>query len=376
MGSGGISFQHLLCEFTQIFPNTVAFTGQWPGYARGFEDTFTVEEVGATRYIRLGEAENGYAMGFSYASPLIASRLLRFRPQIIFANAFTIWTVIALLLKPLGRWKVIITYEGGSLTYENQSSTIRHQARRLMSSLADAFVVNSHSGKDYLLNILYANPDQVFYRPFLVPSIKALLQYSEAEAPQLDYSYRKRPIFLCVGQVVPRKGVANLINACMQLRQQGCDDYTVMIVGDGEQRPELETTVQSAGLEEQIIWVGKIPYHRLGAYFKLADVFVFPTYDDIWGMVLVEAMGFGKAVLCSQDAGAVEMVIEEGNGFIFDPHNTQALTSLMSRFISDPELTKSMGKKSEEIMSKHTPKEAIKGFVKAIKYVNNRTGKQ
>lgn len=370
MGTGGISFQHILAEFTKHFPQTIAFTGQWPGYAPGFENTFVIQEVGATRYIEFGKTANGYTIGFSYASPQIVRHLLQFKPQVIFANAFTAWTAIALLLKPIGRWKVIITYEGGSPTYENPSATIRYQARRFMARLADAFVVNSRAGKSYLLDVLQVNPERVFAKPFLVPSLKALQHYSETEAPQLDSSL-KRPIFLFVGQIVPRKGLKSLLEACLILKQQGYQDYTLMIVGDGEQRSELETFVQESGLEEQVSWVGKVSYRFLGAYFQFADVFVFPTHDDIWGMVLTEAMAFGKPVLCSKRAGAVEMVAHQNNGFIFDPENPEELARYMAQLIQCPELRIAMSTKSQEVMAQHTLEAVTQSFLEAINLIQD-----
>jgi len=373
MGTGGISFQHLLSEFTKVFPQTIAFTGQWPGYAAGFEDTFAVQEVGATRYIEFGKAANGYTIGFSYASPQIIRHLLQFKPDVIFANAFSAWTAIALLLKPIGRWKVIITYEGGSSIYESPSATVRYQARRFMARLADAFVVNSRSGKSYLLDVLQVNPKRVFARPFLVPSLQAMLQYSEAEASHLDSSL-KRPIFLFVGQIVPRKGLKNLLEACLILKQQGYEEYTLMIVGDGEQRSELEAFVQESDLQKQVTWVGKVSYCCLGAYFQFADVFVFPTHDDIWGMVLTEAMAFGKPVICSTRAGAIEMMVDGENGFTFDPLQPQALAAFISRFIDTPELITSMGNRSQQIMSCQTSTEATQVFVEAVKLANFQAG--
>lgn len=369
MGTGGLSFQHILSECTKIFPNTITFTGQWPGYAASFENTFVVEEVGATHYIEFVKAANGYSIGFSAASLQIVSRLLKFKPQIIFANAFTAWTAIALILKPLCHWKVIITYEGGSAIYESPSSTIRYQARRLMARLADAFVVNSRAGKSYLIDILQINPDRVFARPFLVPSVNALLQYSEDEVHHLDRQIKK-PIFLFVGQIIPRKGLKNLLAACSLLKQQGYESYTLMVVGDGEQRPELEAFVQQAGLEQQVMWIGAAPYHCLGAYFQFADVFVFPTYNDIWGMVLPEAMAFGKAVICSKGAGSVEMVEEESNGFIYDPDRVDILSQYMTRFLDTPDLICQMGDRSAQIMGENTSINAISCFIEALEFVN------
>lgn len=370
MGTGGISFQHILSEFTQIFPATIAFTGQWPGYVPGFENTFRVQEVGATRYIEFGKKTNGYTVGFSYASPQIISKLLQFRPSIIFANAFTAWTAIALFLKPIGRWKVIVTYEGGSSTYENPSATIRYQARRWMARFADAFVVNSQAGKSYLLNVLHVNPERVFARPFLVPSLKALTHHSEAQASQLDRTV-KRPIFLYVGQIIPRKGLHILLEACSRLRQQGYSDYTLMVVGDGEQRPELETFVHETGLDHQVLWMGKVPYGGLGAYFQWADVFVFPTYDDIWGMVLAEAMAFGKPVICSTGAGAVEIVEHQENGFRYAPDQVDQLAEWMQQFLDSPELITRMGARSLTIMQQHSPTEATQTFVQATNFVRD-----
>lgn len=96
MGTGGISFQHILSEFTQEFPETIVYTGQWPGYAAGFENSFQVLEVGATKFIELAKTPNVYNLGFSYASSRIIGHLIKFKPDVIFANAFSVWTAIAI----------------------------------------------------------------------------------------------------------------------------------------------------------------------------------------------------------------------------------------------------------------------------------------
>ncbi len=367
MGNGGLSFQHLLCEFTKIFPETIIFTGQWPGFVRGLEDTFAVKEIGSTQYIGFKNTLNGYTIGFSFASPQIIYHLLKFQPQIIFANSFTIWTAIAIILKPIGHWKVIITYEGGSAVYEDTCSAIRYQARRWMVKVADAFVINSRASKSYFLDILQAKPEKTFSRPFLLPSLNALQQYSKTDAPQLDDSL-PRPIFLFVGQIIPRKGLKTLLEACYQLKQQKLT-FTLLIVGEGQQQKELEEFIQQHDLQQEINWAGKIPYHHLGAYFKFSDVFIFPTYDDIWGMVLTEAMAFGKPVICSLAAGAVEMVDENINGFVYDPTNPNQLAKYMAQFLDLPELVTTMGEKSANIMS--DAENISTGFLEAIDLVQN-----
>lgn len=369
MGTGGISFQHILSEFTKVFPNTVTFTGQWPGYAAGFENEFAVQEVGATRHIELAKAPNGYSVGFSYASPQIIGKLLQFKPQVVFANAFSVWTLIALVLKAIGRWKVIITYEGGSPTYESLKLSVRLLARKMMVRLADAFVVNTQSGKRYFIEVLGVPPERIFARPFLVPSVKALLQCPE----QLEVTPRpdtKHPVFLYVGQIIPRKGLKVLLEACALLKQEGYTDYTLWVVGDGEQKAELQNFVEQVGLTVQVEWLGKVEYRCLGAYFQAADVFVFPTYEDIWGMVLVEAMAFGKPLICSEGAGAVEMIKQE-NGLVFAPGKAEDLANCMAQLLVEPSLIPKLGEISLQIISEHTPEKAIQVFVDALDRVKN-----
>lgn len=410
MGTGGISFQHLLCEFTQKFPQTMVFTGQWPGFAAGFDRTFQVREVGATKHIELGWSASGYRSSISLMSPQIIGHLFQFKPQTIFANAFSIWTLMALLLQPLGGWKTIVICEGISPSIDYHDSPLRLLSRRLIARLADAFVVNGRVAKAYLVDVLGAPADRVFARPFLVPSLEAMLQSPDDKAilhsgllrsgsPTMEAARSRevpsrimrdktarqdrrgsaneidpqlqRPIFLFVGQIVPRKGLKVLLEACSILKQQGYQDFTLLVVGDGEQRQELEDFAKSRELDDQVKWFGRVEYSCLGRYFQAADVFVFPTYEDIWGMVLTEAMAFGKAALCSQGAGAVEMVIDGENGFVFDPDNPQQLAEYMCRFLETPILIEAMGKKSQQIMNENTPQDATESFFEAIKFINS-----
>ncbi len=90
---------------------------------------------------------------------------------------------MAIALKFLFGWKVIIIYEGGSPGIDYRNSSLRLRSRRWLVKLADALVVNGRSAKEYIVDILNAQENRVFDRPFLVPSVKALLQYSENEEP-------------------------------------------------------------------------------------------------------------------------------------------------------------------------------------------------
>jgi glycosyltransferase involved in cell wall biosynthesis len=237
-----------------------------------------------------------------------------------------------------------------------------------MVKLADAFITNSQAGKLYLTKVLSVQTSQVFARPYEVPFSEALLQQIQDNELQSLQSLPK-PIFLFIGQLIPRKGLECLLEACVMLKQQGYNNYTLLIIGEGEQRKELEAFSKAQSLPVQ--WVGWIDYDSLGAYFKQSDVFVLPTIEDTWGMVILEAMTFGKPILCSKGAGASEMVIEGENGYLFEPEDIEGLAKAMGHFLDNPQLISSMGLSSQTAIAQHTPEEAAKFLAGVISFVGN-----
>jgi hypothetical protein len=139
-------WQPALCQFTQIFPQTKVFTGLFPGFARGFDNSFVVEVIGKFHVLEMARETTSYGSNFTYLSPSIIFHLLRLRPHAIFSSSFGIWTILALLLKPLCWWRVIIAYEGSSPSVDYRNSALRFLVRRLMVKLADACTTNSHAG--------------------------------------------------------------------------------------------------------------------------------------------------------------------------------------------------------------------------------------
>jgi glycosyltransferase involved in cell wall biosynthesis len=366
-------WQPLFKEFTKTFPQTTVYTGFWEGFVPGLEGAFTVEVVGKTQFVPTTQGR-GYSPGLIYVSPTIVGDLLKFRPQVIFVSGFSLWTLLALLFKPLGQWKVVIVYDGSSPTIDYINSRPRLILRSTMARFADAYITNTSGGKNYLTKILGAEEQRVFARPYQVPDVKTLLGRQEPESepePELQH-----PIFLFVGKIIPRKGLRCLLEACTILQQQGEQTYTLLIVGDGEQREELEAYCQTQGLTHCVHWAGWGNYDRLGAYFRRSDIFIFPTLEDIWGVVLLEAMAFGQAILCSKWAGSSELVIEGENGYIFDPYHPEELAKLMRQFIDNPDLIGAMGEKSKQIIALHHPESAADFLIEVTSFALNSNKKK
>ncbi len=364
----GAYWQPVLKEFTNIFKNTVFYTGLvWPGFDSQAPGADTIQLVGQMKSLELIKT-TGYSRRLMIVSPGIVNHLIKFKPHVILAQAYSLWTLLALLLKPWGKWRFIIIYDGSSPNADFKDSKIRSFFRQVMSRYADAFIANSHGARDYLIEGVGAKPESVYTRTYLVPDATTLLQQSLKTSETKEFPL-KRPIFLYVGRITPRKGLKALLEACSILQAHGYQDYSILVVGTGEQREELEAFIQERDLEAQVTWVGWVEYGSLGKYFQQADVFVFPTLEDIWGMVALEAMVFGKPVLCSKWAGAVEMIVEGKNGYIFDPCKPEELAQAMRHFLDCPEQIEFMGKQSQQLISEINPSSAAQSFVEVISSV-------
>lgn len=359
----------VLSEFAKTYPETTVFTGVWPGYSPGFENAFAVKVVGEMTFVDTVKSETGYSKGFINASPAISGELLKYKPDVIFTSGFCIWTIFALFLKWLGGWRVVIVYDGSSPGVDYRDSKVRTILRQLLSRLTDGFITNSLAGKKYLTECLYVNQQNIFARPYQVPDVDALLQRSQ----QVDLSSEQlqRPVFLFTGQVIPRKGLDRLLIACKLLHDRGYSNYTLLVAGDGAQRTELQAFCTAQGLEDNVRWLGWVNYGQLGAYFRKADVFILPALEDVWGMVVLEAMAFGKPILCSQWAGAAELIVKAENGFVFDPYDPEAIAEVMLQVMQQPESWASMGLRSQEIIANHTPVNAAQFLTKVTDIVIN-----
>jgi glycosyltransferase involved in cell wall biosynthesis len=255
-------------------------------------------------------------------------------------------------------WRIIIIYDGSSHTVDATDSIWRSLFRKLLARYTSAFVTNSSGGKEYLLRYLLAREHLVYHRPYEVPDISLL---TAAPSPNHLTQYPKqvrRPLFLFVGQLVKGKGLHHLFLALLLLKNWDVKNFTLMVIGDGPQRTELEDWARRNGLDEHIVWLGWLEYGQLGFYFQHADVLVFPTLADVWGMVVLEAMLFGKPILCSKFAGAADLVENGQNGFIFDPTDHKTLAEYLKRFIDNPKCVDEMGARSKKMIEPFTAQTA------------------
>ena len=345
-------WQPVFREFTRLIPRTAIFTGLWGGSAPGYEGTFDVRLIKGARTVKLKNNNLGeaYESTIFWAPLSIFRDLAQFRPDVIFTTGFGLWTLCALLHKLVRGCAVIVLWDGCSAYSSFQISWPRRLFRRLMAPFIDFGVSNMREGVEYMRVVLRVPEERLVAHPYQVADLDIL----DSTAGDHCLPEKRRPVFLFVGAINARKGWRYLLDAAALLVKQGVNQFSVVFVGAGEQEQELRSRIADEGLAQVAHYAGPVPYHQIASYYRESDVFVFPTTEDVWGLVLVEAMAFGLPVMCSKYAGAREMVKHGENGFILDPRDAEAFASYMADFIHEPSLLSNFGARSRALMAPFT----------------------
>jgi glycosyltransferase involved in cell wall biosynthesis len=131
----------------------------------------------------------------------------------------------------------------------------------------------------------------------------------------------QKPVVLHVGQLIERKGVGLLLDAAATLQREGCR-FSLLLVGNGRYKQELERRAQALDLKNVYFKPAQAP-EQMPAVYRSGDLLVFPTLEDVWGLVANEAILSGLPVLCSKYAGCASELFPPEN--IFSPDDPAEL---------------------------------------------------
>jgi rhamnosyl/mannosyltransferase len=146
---------------------------------------------------------------------------------------------------------------------------------------------------------------------------------------------------LFVGRLVYYKGVAVLIDAMTEV------EGTLLLAGEGPLEPELRQRAAARGIEDRIVFLGRVPEEMLPAYYQAADAFVLPSVakTEAFGVVQVEAMAAGVPVISTNLPTGVPWVNEDGvSGLVVPPADAVALAAALKRLLTDAALRGRLGR--------------------------------
>lgn len=155
-------------------------------------------------------------------------------------------------------------------------------------------------------------------------------------------------ILLFVGRLVAKKGVRDLISAYALISDSLREKTELWIIGDGVERKSLEAQAKRQNVHDKIVFFGRMPNEKLPDYYAASDIFVAPSIIDTLGdtegqgIILLEALACGTAVITTRTGGIGEIIEHEKNGLLVDPNNPADLKKAIERLLNDRALRDSL----------------------------------
>lgn len=254
-------------------------------------------------------------MGFGYWR-----RLAAFRPDVLLSGEFGWRTLQAAAYAAAAGIPLLVWWEGTRFT-EQHAGRARTALRRFLAARAAALLGFGSGSVDYLTSIAPAG-SAIHLVPQPVDNARIARESdgwrAAREALRAELGLRGTAL-LCVSRLVAPKGIRELLAAAERLRQRtGPGAFTLALAGDGPLRAEAQRAARTQGGD--LVVLGPVSQDALPRLLAAADLLVFPTLHDCWGMVVNEALAAGIPVLGSRYAGACqELLLHEGSGCLFDP---------------------------------------------------------
>jgi len=197
------------------------------------------------------------------------------------------------------------------------------------------------------------SPDAATRMRRIVPGVD-VSEFSPAnltEGNQLraNLGWLERPVIVCVSRLMTRKGQDKLIEALPEI-QKTAPGASLIIVGEGPYRKDLERLVSKSGLEDFVHFTGKVGQGELSKWYAAGDIFAMPCRTRLggWdveglGIVFLEGSATGLPVVVGDSGGATDAVIDGETGYLVDGRNTSEIAQRLTYLIANPDVAKSMG---------------------------------
>jgi glycosyltransferase involved in cell wall biosynthesis len=320
------------------------------------------------RTISWGKKSDFSNVGVSIPWPKGLSRAIRhIHPDIIIAEGFFQFTPWALWYSITRHIPLIIAYEKTAHT-ERYCPRWRRLYRKIVNRFVDAYIVNGSLTKEYLQTM--GVPSQRIFTGAmsadsagLVNRLKLMTENEKEKFREEVLSEKGGLNFLFVGRLIGLKGLDHLLDAWKDYVAIYKDDH-LTIVGDG---PKFQEYLQRAKDLSNVHLMGKTDYEEVYKYYAIADVFVIPTLEDNWSLVVPEAMACGLPIACSIYNGCYPELVHKGeNGTLFDPLLQSSILQALTYFhVADP---KRMGEVSKNIEKEYSPENVSSNILNAVNW--------
>lgn len=291
-----------------------------------------------------GQFLSGIKVGANKALAMSVAKLIHaFKDEIIIVqNPATPTGIFAIIYMKCMRIHYYIESDGA---FPTTGKGIKERFKRFLFSGAEGYFSTSEMSDRYFEN--YVNDTRRIFRyPFSSISDASVIDIDSALSEKsneriAEIRQNSNHVVLSVGQFIHRKGFDVLLKAAKLFPED-----TILYIVGGKVTEEYTSLLRDTGWSV-VHFVDFMPPNELKYYFLGCDVFVLPTREDVWGLVVNEAMAYGCPVVTTERCVAgLEMVKNGENGFLVPVEDVDELGKKVNEILADSELKKKMRKNS------------------------------
>lgn len=221
--------------------------------------------------------------------------------------------------------------------------------RRIFDEWVSGYLVNGLFTEEYLIDEIRVKDKPIIKGCMSADSEGLALQVSQMTDESIHEFRQSLQLnsgltYLFVGQLIDRKGISPLLQAWTKHILEFPED-NLLVIGTGDLEKSLLRKYSDL---PSIFFTGAADYDQVFNYYGVSDVFIMPTLEDNWSLVVPEAMACGLPVATTYYNGCYPELIEEGkNGFVFDSLKQEDILLTLKAFKQKD--LKAMGKESQRI---------------------------
>jgi glycosyltransferase involved in cell wall biosynthesis len=254
---------------------------------------------------------------------------------------------ILLLLCKLWRKKTIIHIHSGNFDDFYEHAWIFRKYIRFILRYTDAVVCVSTSWREYFLSNFKIKELTIINNLVEIEDISRMKHYQDGKVK-----------FLFLGKICEAKGIFDLMKVFDDYRSDFKGRYSLVVAGNGEVQ-RFQKVISQRHLNDEVKYAGWVKDEVKTSLLYECDIYVLPSYKEGLPISVLEAMAHGKAVISTNVGGIPEIVRSGYNGWLFDPGDNLALSTIISYALDNPDRIIQFGRNSLLLSKDYLPKAVI-----------------